>query len=70
MQDIDTLGAAAIATAFTLVGTAIVLIAGAAAVQHFWNGAVPAVFSLKSLTYGEAFSLMALVYIMARFSQS
>lgn len=68
-RDIDTLGAAATATVFTLVGTAIVLIVGAAAVQHFWNGAVPAVFSLKTLTYGEAFSLMALVYL-ARFSKS
>ena len=69
MQDIDTVGAAASATAVTLVGTAIALAAGAAAVQHFWNGAVPAVFSLKTLTYGEAFSLMALVYL-ARFSRS
>lgn len=69
MQDIDTLGAALIATVLTLVGAAIVMIAGAAATQHFWNAAVPAVFSLKTLTYGEAFSLMALVYL-ARFSQS
>lgn len=69
MQDIDTLGAAAIATVFTVVGTAIVLAVASAAVQHFWNSAVPAVFSLKTLTYGEAFSLLALCYL-ARFNRS
>lgn len=64
-KDIDTIGSLFIHMVFTTIGFAVIMAVSAAGVQYFWNTAVPAVFSLKSLSYGEAFSLVALCWLIS-----
>lgn len=64
-KDIDTIGSLVLHAAFTLIGFVVALVVSAAGVQYFWNDAVPAVFSIKSLSYGEAFSLVALCWLLS-----
>lgn len=59
-KDINVVGGAALAAVAMIALTVL----SAAAVAFFWRQVMPSVFGLKELTFGEAFSLVALLWVI------
>jgi hypothetical protein len=64
VNDSDSIGVLATATAFSLIGAAVLFLISAAAAQYFWRGAMTSAFMFKELSFSEACSLVGLCWCL------
>ncbi len=64
VSDTDSIGVLATATAFSLIGAAVLFLISAAATQYFWRGVMTSAFMFSELSFGEACSLVGLCWCL------